>query len=107
MRTGDMDRRVTLQRFTTTQDEYGEEIQTWTDLATVFAEVRQQGGKEYLVAATTLAERRVVFFLRWFPGLTVEDRVSYDGLLHNIKEVREIGRRDGVERSEEETSELQ
>ena len=85
MRAGDMDRRVTLQRFTTTQDEYGEEIQTWTDLATVFAEVRQQGGQEYLAAATTLAERRVVFFLRWFPGLTVEDRVSYDGLLHNIK----------------------
>src|SRR3546814_21196794 len=61
MRTSDMDRRVTLQRFTTTQDEYGEEIQTWTDVATVFAEVRQQGGKEYLAAATTLAERRVVF----------------------------------------------
>src|SRR3546814_6741718 len=76
MRTGDMDRRVTLQRFTTTQDEYGEEIQTWTDLATVFAEVRQQGGKEYLAAATTLAERRVVFFLRWFPGLRSEEHTS-------------------------------
>src|SRR3546814_13879789 len=94
MRTGDMDRRVTLQRFTTTQDEYGEEIQTWTDLATVFAEVRQQGGKEYLAAATTLAARRVVFFLRWFPGLTVEDRVGYDGLPHQIQEGREIGRRE-------------
>ena len=97
MRAGDMDRRVTLQRFTTTQDEYGEEVQTWADLATVWAEVRQQGGREYLAAATTMADRRVVFFIRWYPGLTVEDRVSYGGALHDIEEVREIGRRDGVE----------
>jgi len=97
MRAGSMDRRVTLQRFTTTQDEYGEEIQTWTDLATVFAEVRQQGGREYLAAATIMADQRVVFFIRWYPGLTVLDRVSYGGALHDIEEVREIGRRDGVE----------
>src|SRR3546814_17497544 len=78
MRTGDMDRRVTLQRFTTTQDEYGEEIQTWTDLTPVFAEVRQPGGKEYLAAAPTHAERRVVFFVSWFPGLPAARRVTYD-----------------------------
>lgn len=97
MRLGDMDRRVTLQRFTTTYDEYNEQIRTWMDLATVWAEVRQQGGREYLVAETIMADRRVVFFIRWFSGLTVLDRVRYDGLVHNIKEVREIGRRDGVE----------
>lgn len=97
MDSGGLDRRVTLQRFTTIQDEYGEEIQVWTDLATVFAEVRQQGGREYLAAASTVAERRVVFFVRWFAGLTVLDRVSFGGVLHNIAEVREIGRRDGVE----------
>lgn len=97
MRAGEMDRLVTLQRFTTTEDEYGERIEIWTNLATVFAEARQQGGREYLAAATTLAEVRVVFFLRWFPDITVLDRVNYDGVLHNIVEVREIGRRDGVE----------
>lgn len=97
MRAGGLDRRVTLQRFTTTEDEYGEPIAAWVDLATVFAEVRQQGGREYLAAETIMADRRVVFFIHWFPGLTVLDRVSYGGLIHNIKEVREIGRRDGVE----------
>lgn len=97
MRAGGMDRRITLERFTTIEDELGGEIQEWTTLATVWAEARQQGGKEFLAADTTNAVRRVVFFLRWLPGLTVLDRVSYDGRNHDIEEVREIGRRDGVE----------
>jgi SPP1 family predicted phage head-tail adaptor len=97
MRAGGLDRRVTLQRFTVTTDDYGEEIQTWNDLATVFAEVRQQSGREFIAAAQVQADRLVVFFIRWFAGLTVLDRVSYAGTLHDIVEVREIGRRDGVE----------
>lgn len=97
MRAGGLDRRVTLQRATTEQNEYGEIISTWGDLATVFAEVRQQSGKEYLAAGGIEASVRVVFYLRYFPGLTVLDRVSYEGRLHNIEEVREIGRRDGTE----------
>lgn len=97
MRPGTMDRRVTLERFTSVEDEYGDEIKTWAPLATVWAEVRQQGGKEFLAADTINAVRRVVFFLRWIPGLTVLDRVAYDGRHHDIEEVREIGRRDGVE----------
>lgn len=98
MRAGGLDRRVTLQRATFEQDPgTGEEIATWGDLATVFAEVRQQNGKEYLAAGGIEASIRVVFYLRYFPGLTVLDRVSYADRLHNIEEVREIGRRDGIE----------
>lgn len=97
MRTGRLDRRVTLQRKSVELDEYGEEIATWSDLATVFAEARQQGGREYLAAAQLQAETRVVFYVHHFPGLTPLDRVLYAGKLHNIEEVREIGRREGTE----------
>jgi len=97
MDAGGLDRLVTLQRATWETDPYGQEIATWHDLATVFAEVRQSGGKEFFAAAQIQASKRVVFFIRWYPGLTVLDRVSYDGTLHNIAEVREISRRDGVE----------
>src|SRR5690554_1229994 len=97
MRSGSLDRRVTLERFTVTEDEYGGDVEAWVTLATVFAEVRQQGGKEFLAAAQETASRRVVFFIRYYPGLTVQDRVAYDGRNHDVVEVREIGRRDGVE----------
>jgi len=97
MRPGSLDRKVTIQRRGFVQTETGEIVQGWTDLATVYAEVRQRSGREFFVAGGTGAERLVVFFIRFFPGLTVSDRVSYDGLAHDIEEVREIGRRDGIE----------
>lgn len=97
MKAGPLDRRVTLQRFTETRDEYNEPIVAWTDLATVSAQVVQQSGREFLSADQTQAERRVLFRLRWFDGVTVLDRVSYGGRLHNIEEVKELGRREGLE----------
>lgn len=97
MRPGGLDRRVTLQRATWETDPYGERIATWHDLATVFAQVRQQSGREFFAAAQIHAEKLVVFLIRWFPDVTVLDRVSYGGTAHDIAEVREIGRRDGME----------
>lgn len=44
-----------------------------------------------------MAEIRVLFRLRWIEGITVLDRVAYANRLHNIKEVRELGRREGLE----------
>ncbi|HWV11797.1 MAG TPA: phage head closure protein [Sphingobium sp.] len=97
MRPGTMDRIITIQRRTVEDDGYGGEIDTWGNLATVFAEVRQQGGREFLAADQIQADKRVVFCLRWLAGLTALDRVEHEGALHNIQEVREIGRADGVE----------
>ena len=98
MRAGSLDRKVTLQRFTVTQDEMsGEEIQAWAELATVWANVRQASGGEYLKANQVQAVQRTVFQIRHYPGLTMLDRVIYDGPQFNIDDVRELGRREGTE----------
>ena len=97
MRAGPLDRRVTIQRVTLTEDDYGGSVESWADLATVSAQVVQQSGREFLAAAQTQAEQRVLFRLRWIDGLSVLDRVSYGGRLHNIQDVKELGRRAGVE----------
>jgi SPP1 family predicted phage head-tail adaptor len=39
MRTGRLRHRVEIQRLTTTQDSYGEPVETWTKTATVWAEM--------------------------------------------------------------------
>lgn len=96
MNAGGMDRVITLQRVTLEDDGYGM-VETWSDQATVKAEVRQQGGKEFFAAAQVQAEMRVVFYIRWLDGLTVVDRVQYEDRLHNIVEIREIKRRGGLE----------
>lgn len=97
MNAGALDRLVTIQRATYERDAYGQQIATWADLATVHAEVRQRSGREFFAASMVQAEKLVVFFIRYIPDLTVLDRVSYGGSLHNIEEVREIGRGDGIE----------
>ncbi len=97
MRAGDLDRRVTIRRYTVTEDPFGGEVHEWTDLATVWANVRQESGREFMAAATEMASRKVIFRLRWMAGLTVLDKVHFEGRDHDIHEVRELGRRAGLE----------
>jgi len=97
MRAGDLDRRITIERFTETQAPDGSPIQTWEPLATVWAKVDQQGGQEFFASVQEVSERKVVFRIRWIEGLTVLDRVMLDGAEHDIHEVRRLGRKEGVE----------
>ncbi|MEA3541068.1 MAG: phage head closure protein [Pseudomonadota bacterium] len=96
MRAGALDRRVTIQRATLEDDGYGS-VEVWADWLTVSAQIVQQGGREFLAAAQVQAVVRVLFRLRWIEGVSVLDRVVYDNRLHNIQEVRELGRREGLE----------
>lgn len=97
MKAGPLDRRATIQRKSVTYDDYGQEIESWSDLRTLPAQVIQQSGREFLAADQVQAERRVLFRMRWFGGVTVLDRVIYDARVHNIQDVKELGRREGVE----------
>lgn len=97
MRAGDMDRRILIQSYSYETDEYGGTIDTWTDVAEVWANVTQQSGREFFGAGTIQSERKVVFRLRWLDGITVLHRIVYDGRDHDIQEVRELGRKEGLE----------
>ncbi|CAK7257248.1 MULTISPECIES: phage head closure protein [unclassified Shinella] len=97
MRAGAIDRRITIQRYSVVGDDgMGNQITEWADLATVWAKVRQEGGREFFAQAAIQAERRVIFTIRWME-VWVIDRIQYDGIEYNIKEVRELGRQAGVE----------
>lgn len=39
----------------------------------------------------------IIFRIRWLDGITNADRIVYGGVNHNLKEVKEIGRRKGLE----------
>lgn len=98
MRSGDLDRRVTIQRFTVIGDDgLGNEITEWADLATVWASVTQASGREFFAQDAIQSDTKVVFKIRYFPTLSVIDRISYNGVLHDLHEVKELGRREGME----------
>lgn len=98
MQAGKLDRRITIERFTATLDALGGEIRTWAPLATVWASATpsptlRSGERPADGEPAATAEMR--FQIRWGLGVTVLDRIAYDGRHWNISRVNEIGRRVG------------
>lgn len=84
---GKLDRRVSIERFTSEQDELGQPVQAWTPLATVWAEVSPQAGREFVAAGAAQSELTTKIRIRYRPGLTSGDRVTHDGRVYNIASV--------------------
>lgn len=101
---GQLDRRITIQRYTATQDAFGGDTKTWVNLTTN----SQEGGPEKFAAKytpvsdaerlsasqinATQMSRFVVRSSTVTRGVTPEDRVSFDGDfwdIHGIKETKE------------------
>lgn len=81
MRAGTLRERITWQTFTVVQDEHGEPIETWVDVATVWASVlgRASGerfisGAEQVMAAVSHTVR-----IRYRDDLTVQMRGIWRG----------------------------
>lgn len=96
MRAGKLDRSITIQGFTSTVNEFGTPIETWTDVATLRAQIIQSSTEEFLTNGAT-DDTVVIFRTRYLSGVTGASRVLYQGGEFNIREVKEIGRRVGLE----------
>ncbi|UXT48174.1 phage head closure protein [Agrobacterium tumefaciens] len=94
---GNMDRRITIERETETVKPSGSVVKAWTPVATVWAEVLQQSASEFFTGYGEAETGSVIFRVRFRPGITTADRVTYDGTAYGIKEIKEIGRRDALE----------
>lgn len=98
MRAGKLDKLITIQRFTSTVNDYGTPVETWTDVATLRAQIVQASTEEFIRGFGASDETAIIFRTRWLDGVTNADRVGYAaGAYLNIKEVKEIGRRNGLE----------
>lgn len=96
---GKLDRRITLRRATKVQDSLGQEGQTWSDLATVWASRRRASSRETLAAAEISAAITDVFEIRYdslWSDLSPLDQVVFDDRSYDIASVEEIGRREGL-----------
>lgn len=98
MRAGKLDRLIAIQVETRTgTTPAGAPIMSWTDFATVRAQIIEASTEEYLRAYGEGGNTAIIFRLRWLNGVTVEHRVVYEGKHLNIRETKEIGRRKGLE----------
>lgn len=100
MDAGRMDRRITLERFTETRDEFNSPVQAWAPLATVGASKEDIRDAERWSAQEVGAEVTTRFRIRYsatVADLNPKDRVQFDGRQYDIAAVKEIGRREGLE----------
>ena len=75
---GRLDRRIVIEQNTPDQDATGQEIESWAELATVWAEVVPVGGSEVFQAKQFGAETVKKFRIRWRGDVTPKMRVVYD-----------------------------
>lgn len=87
MRAGTLDQRVTIQTPATGQNAYGEPNTGWTDVATVWAGVRDVSGREYLSASATQNLTQTKITIRYLAGVVASMRVLHGSVTYNIEAV--------------------
>lgn len=93
-RIGAMDRRITLQTNTPTQNASGESVGSWADVATVWAQVIGLSATEQHEDDQEHATAQSEFRIRWRAGIDAGSRVLFDGTVYDITGVGEVGRRE-------------
>lgn len=100
MDAGRLDRRIVLKTRKTGTNSFGEPVDEWTTVATVWAHVVPVSDGERWRAGETLASRLNRFTVRYSAtaaGLDPRDQIEYDGRTWDIQGVKEIGRREMFE----------
>lgn len=96
----DLDRRVTIQRATSTPNALNEPVATWANLATLMASKKDVSDREKMQAAELGASITTRFVVRWsatLAGVTAKDRLVCEGVTYDIAGKKELGRREGFE----------
>lgn len=90
MNPGELDKRITFQRLTTTINENGFEVETLEDFKTVWAAVTNLHGREYFEAAAVQAENTVKFTIRYLEGINPSMKILFEGRQYNITSIDNI-----------------
>ncbi len=88
MRGGQLRDLVSLQQQSSTQDEIGQPILTWTEVAKLWADVRYLSGLEAIKADAPTSISKVSIQIRKRSGITAAMRlVDADGVIYQILDV--------------------
>ena len=77
MRAGLLRHRVTIQNLTTAQDSFGDIVETWSDFATVWAQVEDLSGREFFAAAQVNSEIKTRVRIRYMEGVKPTMRILH------------------------------
>lgn len=84
---GQMDRRITIQTFTTTTDDFGEVVKSFTTLAEVWAKVEEKRGNEGEDGNQIVATKRVEFLIRYRSDINEQMQIQYNNETYKIEAI--------------------
>lgn len=100
MDAGRLDRRIVLKRRKAGANNFGEPVEIWSTIGTVWANAAPVSDAERTRAGETLASRMYRFTIRWSSSLASidpRDQIEFDGRTWEIRGVKEVGRREMLE----------
>lgn len=98
MQAGRLNRRVTLQQPSTATDELGQPIHGWTDVATLWADIRMKSGLESIKAGAPVSTVQASIRIRYRSDVTAGMRVVHNLQAYNITAVMpDVGGREYVD----------
>ena len=99
MFSGKLDKRITVQQFTTTTNDFGEEEKAWATLVTTWAQVLPltSKAKEILESSSITAFDYLSFRIRHRSDLRRDHRIMYENNVYDIEAIVELGRKEGLE----------
>lgn len=93
MRAGQLRRQVVLEQPSTVKDAAGQVIESWTEVATVYAEIQQLTGREVLAATGKVSIVDAQIDMRYRDGLSPAMRARYRGQIYNIAAIIDVDTR--------------
>lgn len=96
---GERNRRIRIERYSLTRDEWNRPVEAWTELATVWASWRRATANERLASGQVGAQVTDIFECLWSPivaEIDPKDRLLYAGRYYDIAEATEVGTREGM-----------
>jgi len=97
MRAGKLDNTIQIVRREWVDDGRGNVTEQEVAVATLRAQIIQASTEEFIRAWGASDETVIIFRTRWLECVTPSDKVRFDGSDLNLKEVKPVGRRRGLE----------
>lgn len=91
MQAGALKERVRIEERSTAGDHFGQPIESWLPLATVYASIEPLSGREFFAAQQANAETTSRIRIRYRDDVNVRMRVVHAGRIYNIRAVIDPG----------------
>ncbi len=85
---GQLDRRITIKKFSETTDSFGQQVKSFSTLASVWANVVEKVGREGEDGDMIAATKKVEFIIRYRTDVDEEMRILYNNNTYKIQAIQ-------------------